>query len=187
MINNNIVDAIQQKLGYPQLSKVDPNNNEPIGESQKTVEEKLAQSAIPVVLAGFFRFSRTEEGCQQIIDGQKSTNWLSKIFGDSEKEAVDKVSRYAGVSWDEAHIDMEQASREAFQLLNNAAGEKHSSKKLRTFIKNQRHNILVYLPAELQLGYLLHDNDMDDRTNKMEGPVSGFMHRMGDKLLGDET
>ena len=51
-------------------------------------------------------------------------------------------------------------------------------------MSGQRHNILVYLPAALQLGDLLNDNAMDDRTNKMEGPVSNFMHNIENKLSG---
>jgi hypothetical protein len=42
----------------------------------------------------------------------------------------------------------------------------------------------VHLPAAMQLGYLLNDNAMDDRTNKMEGPVSSFMHTIENKLSG---
>jgi hypothetical protein len=35
---------------------------------------------------------------------------------------------------------------------------------------------LIYLPGYLQIGQALRDETLDDRTNKMEGPVSGFMH-----------
>lgn len=183
-MTNNIVEAIQQKLGYPPLKKVDPNIQEPSGSPQSTIEEKLAQSTIPVVLAGFFSLTRTEEGCNAIINANRGVNWLTKIFGDNEHRAVEKVAQYAGVTREEAQIDMEQASREAYLLLKDAAGEKHSPEKIKSFMSNQRHNILVYLPAAMQLGDLLHDNAMDDRTNKMEGPVSSFMHKIEDKLSG---
>ncbi len=183
-MTNNIVEAIQQKLGYPPLAKVDPNIQETTGNFQKSVEQKLAQSAIPVVLAGFFSFTRTDSGCNTIINADKGENWLKKIFGDEQKRAVEKVAQYAGVTNEEAEIDMEQASREAYQILHDAAGEKKSIEKLRSFMSHQRHNILVYLPAAMQLGDLLHDNAMDDRTNKMEGPVSSFMHKIEDRLSG---
>jgi hypothetical protein len=49
-------------------------------------------------------------------------------------------------------------------------------------MNDQRHQVLVYLPAPLQLGDLIHDESLDDRTNKMEGPVSNFMHKIEDKL-----
>ena len=62
-----------------------------------------------------------------------------------------------------------------------------SAKKIKTFMGNHRHNILVYLPAALQAGYLLDDNAIDDRTNKMEGPVSSFMHSIENKLAGGRS
>jgi hypothetical protein len=34
------------------------------------------------------------------------------------------------------------------------------------------------------MGYLLGDESMDDRTNKMEGPISSFMHTIEDKFSG---
>ena len=61
---------------------------------------------------------------------------------------------------------------------------KPTAEKIRLFMSSQRHNILVHLPAALQLGDFLHDNAMDDRTNKMEGPVSNVMHTIENKLSG---
>jgi hypothetical protein len=40
------------------------------------------------------------------------------------------------------------------------------------------------LPPALQMGDLLNDNTMDDRTNKMEGPISSMMHSIENKLSG---
>ena len=57
-------------------------------------------------------------------------------------------------------------------------------------MNGQRHNILVYLPAALSMGDVLDDETLDDKTNKMEGPVSSFMHKIentlsdGDKKKG---
>ena len=45
-------------------------------------------------------------------------------------------------------------------------------------MNSQRHNILVYLPAALYMGDVLNDEGLDDKTNKMEGPVSNLMHRI---------
>ncbi len=183
-MNSNIVEAIQKRLGYPPLKKIDPNIQETTGNLQSSIEEKLGQSAIPVVLAGFFRLTRTDEGCWKVINSNKETNWLQKLFGNQEDLAVEKVAQYARVTNDEARIDMEQAAREAYKLLVAVSGEKQSHEKIKTYLSNQRHTILVYLPAALQLGYLLNDNAMDDRTNKMEGPVSSFMHTIENKLSG---
>jgi hypothetical protein len=47
-----------------------------------------------------------------------------------------------------------------------------------SFMSGQRDNILVFLPGPLQLGEMLHDDTLDDNTNKMEGPVSSLMHKI---------
>jgi hypothetical protein len=40
----------------------------------------------------------------------------------------------------------------------------------------------------MKMGDILNDEALDDRTNKMEGPVSGFMHRIENQLSkGDES
>jgi hypothetical protein len=36
----------------------------------------------------------------------------------------------------------------------------------------------------MQLGDLLKDDSLDDRTNKMEGPISNMMHNIENKLSG---
>jgi hypothetical protein len=37
----------------------------------------------------------------------------------------------------------------------------------------------LYLPEALHMGDLLHDDTLDDNTNKMEGPVSSLMRNIG--------
>lgn len=183
----NIIEAIQKKLGYPALEKIDPNIQETKDKSLRTTEEKLAQSAIPVVLAGFYKYTSIDEGAKALFNTGREVKWLDEIFGDQKQKAVEKVAHYAGVSKDEAIADMEQIAREASQLIKETGGEKHSAEKIKTFMGNHRHNILVYLPAALQAGYLLDDNAIDDRTNKMEGPVSSFMHSIENKLAGGRS
>ena len=186
-MTTNIIEAIQKKLGYPSLEKIDPNIQETKNKTLKTTEEKLAQSAIPVVLAGFYKYATTDDGVNILLNTSRDVKWLDKIFGDQKQKAVENVAHYAGVSSDEAGADMEQISREASQIIREAGGDKHSVDKVKTFMSNHRHNILVYLPDALQAGYLLDDNSMDDRTNKMEGPISNFMHGIEDKLAGGKS
>ena len=78
---------------------------------------------------------------------------------------------------------MENIADEAVNNVRTSAGTKSSFEGLRTFMEGQRHNILVYLPPALKIGDILNDEAMDDRTNKMEGPVSGFMHVRVESLL----
>jgi hypothetical protein len=36
------------------------------------------------------------------------------------------------------------------------------------------------------MGDLLNDEALDDRTNKMEGPISNFMHKIENNLSGGQ-
>jgi hypothetical protein len=45
----------------------------------------------------------------------------------------------------------------------------------------------LYLPAALQIGQLLANDDLDDRTHKMEGPISNLMHSFEKRFSGDSS
>jgi hypothetical protein len=178
-----LVESIQKKMGFPPLQKIDPNIQE-TKERPHSPKQAFGQAAIPTVAAGFFATTRTDFGCNQILSGATSENWVNVIFPDNKLYVVEKVSHYAGLSLNETALAMEDIAREAERVIREAIGEKPSIEKLRSYMRSQRHHILVHLPAALQLGDLLHDNAMDDRTNKMEGPVSNFMHTIEDQLSG---
>jgi len=178
-----IVEAIQREMGFPPLQKIDPNIQETKDRSL-TQQQKLGQAAIPAVLAGFFSFTRSDKGCNYILAGGGSKNWLDIIFEDKKGLAVEKVAHYAGLPVEETALIMEDIAREAVIIIHEAPGKKPTAEKIRSYMRDHRHNILVHLPAALQLGYLFNDNAMDDRTNKMEGPVSNFMHSIENKLSG---
>jgi len=180
----NIVEIVQNDLGFPAIEKVDPNSQEARTTEYKSSREKLAQSAIPAVLAGFFSLTRNDSGCNYVLTGVAPRNWLDTIFGNKKDKAVEKISHYAGISMKDAASNMEDIARDTVTILHETAGEKPTAEKLKSYMSSQRHNILIYLPAALQLGELLNDNAMDDRTNKMEGPVSSLMHSIENKLSG---
>jgi hypothetical protein len=185
---NNFVETIQKNLGLPALQKIDPNSQEIKEKSLHTQEEKLAQAAVPAVLTALYKFTRTDEGCQAIISNSDNPDWLGTFFEDKEKSAVDKVARYADVTNQEAQSLMENIANESVKTLRNSINSTPSVENVRSYMDNQRHNILVYLPAALQMGDILDDEGLDDRTNKMEGPVSGFMHKVENLLSkGDES
>jgi hypothetical protein len=183
---NNLVETIQKNLGLPALQKVDPNSQEIKEKTLHSSQEKLAQAAIPAVLAALYKFTRTDEGCTAIISD--SGDWLGTVFEGKEKSAVDKVARYADVTGEEAESLMENIADESVNTIKKSTGPKLSVDGIRTFMNDQRHHILVYLPASMKMGDVLNDEALDDRTNKMEGPVSGFMHKIENMLSkGDES
>ena len=182
-----LVESIQKKLGFPPLQKIDPNIQETKDKAPRQAEEKLAQAAIPAVLTALYKYTRTDEGCNNILHNIDK-DWLAAIFEEMEQSAVDKVSHYAGISGELAKIAMKNIAAEAVITVKKSAGDHPTCEGIRTFMDVQRHNILVHLPAAMQMGNLLNDEALDDRTNKMEGPVSGFMHRIENVLSkGDKS
>lgn len=185
---NNLVETIQKNLGLPALEKIDPNTQEIKNKSLRSSRERLSQAAIPAVLTALYKFTRTDEGCKAIISNEANPDWLGTFFEGKEKTAVDKVALYADSSGEEAESIMEDIADESVATVKNSSKSKLTVAQVRTFMYLQRHNILVCLPPAMQMGDLLNDEALDDRTNKMEGPVSGFMHRVENILSkGDES
>jgi len=175
----NIIESIQKSLGYPELQKIDPNTQEVKNPGNISPQDYLGQAAIPAVLTGIYKFTRTEEGNAEILKGELKGILLSLIFGNTKDEVVEKVSRYTGNSVEYTSGKMEDIARGAVTVIREHLKNEPSSASVKDLLTAQRHNILVYLPASLQLGDILKDETLDDRTNKMEGPVSGVMHTIG--------
>ena len=172
----NLAEAIQQNLGLPALQKIDPNTQEVKKPENVSALDYLGQAAIPVVLLGLYKFTGNKEGNAAILNGSLSDNLLERIFGDTKKEVVHRVAEYTGNSNEYTAENMELIAREAIRVINENISNQASDEAVRTFLIDQRNNILVYLPAELQIGKAFHDDIIDDRTNKMEGPLSSHMH-----------
>ena len=176
----NIVEAIQQKLGYQPLKKVDPNTQEIKEANKMSAEEKLPQAAVPAVLAAMIKFSDGKDGVT-LLSANDNSNWLQTIYCGKEDEAVTKVADYAGVNPEEARAQMENIAREGVHIAREFV-KTPDPEKLRSFMNSQRHSILSHLPAAMKLGDVLNEETFDDRTNKMEGPVSSFLHKIEDIL-----
>jgi hypothetical protein len=172
----NLVDVIQQNLGMPALQKIDPNTQEVKRPENVSAADYLGQAAIPAVLLGLYKFSGNKEGNAAIVNGSLSNNLLERIFGDRREQVVQRVAEYTGNTYEYTAENMELIAGEAIQVINKNIPTQTSDDAVRTFLIDQRNNILLYVPAELQIGKALHDNTIDDRTNKMEGPMSSHMH-----------
>ncbi len=174
----NIVEEIQKNLAYPPLHKVDANIQEIKEKYEQSSQEKLAQAAIPAVLTAMYKLTRTVEGSEKLINFSKDDEWMPLIYQGKDEEAVEKVADYAGVKPGQSNSYMEKIAREAVKIVKKAAGDDPEPEKIKNYMNTQRHQILVYLPAALKMGDLLNDEALDDRTNKMEGPISNQMHRI---------
>ena len=174
----NLLETIQQNLGYPELQKIDPNVQLTVKSESDTNIKTFSQAAIPAVLTGLYRFVQTDEGAAEILLVKNSDSWIRKIF-DAERQAVlQAVSDYCNQT-DGTEVKMNAIANEAVKLVKENLAADAGIKEVKLFFSNQKINILLYLPPALNLGKLLQDDTLDDNTNKMEGPVSSLMQSIG--------
>ncbi len=175
----NILETVQQNLGYQALQKIDPNTQQ-VAENDKTpAEHKFSQAAIPAVLTGLYKYVQSDDGAEDFLRGDNSSSWVNKIFDTGKKEAVQTIAAYAKQSNHDPVAKMNAIANETVKVVKETLGAEASIKAVKTYFSQQKTNILLYLPAELNMGELLNDSTLDDKTNKMEGPISSLMQNIG--------
>jgi hypothetical protein len=179
----NILHAIQKNLGYPVLQKIDANTQE-VAHKDTAGEDRFGQAAIPAVLIALYEYTRSDEGSERILHGDVAGSWITLIFNGYVNEAVKKVSVYAEQSFDDSLQKMNAIADEAVRLIKERVGAGGTLTEVKNLLAHQRNDVLPYLPASMQIGSLLNDSTLDDRTNKMQGPISSLMHAIGNGLSG---
>ncbi|MBK8521511.1 MAG: hypothetical protein WAT20_05505 [Ferruginibacter sp.] len=175
----NLIKTIQENLGYPELKKIDPASEQPVTDVHDVSENKFSQAAIPAVLTAMYRYAQSDEGAAAVLNENGNTNWVSRIFDDHSKDAIQTISVYAHQSNEDPAAKMNAIANEAVKVTKENLAADAGIKEVKLFFSDQRNHILLYLPTELRMGELLDDNTLDDNTNKMEGPISSLMQSIG--------
>ena len=183
----NLLEQVQQNLHYPPVQKIDATTQEVNSEVPEIVEDKFSQVAIPGVLTGLYKFSSTDEGAKEILRGDFNTNWVDKIFDESNKEVIENIAATLNKPKEIAVEQMNGIADEAIKLVHENLPESATEKDVMQFFSNQVNNFLPYLSASLHLGDALNDTSLDDNTNKMQGPISSLMHSIGNAFSTPET
>ena len=165
---------LQEQLGCPPLKKIDPNTQE----VKDPGGDLTAQATIPTVLVGLYKYSISDEGAADILRGEYSTDWVKKVFGNYYDIVIERVSQYASITKENAENLLNDVATKAAALISSSKEATGGIAGVKSYLTAQRHEILSYLPAALQIGELLEDDTVDDRTNKMEGPVSSLMQKI---------
>lgn len=182
----NIIEEVEKITGQAPVQKIDPNTQAPKEEISQDSFERLSQAAIPVALTGLYKYTNNGDQAANLFGGNYSTKsgWVEEIFQDKADVIVSHIADYATVGITRAKSALEEAIEAGKTVALNAVGSNAKPADITKFFTAQRSEILKRLPAALQLGDLINDNTLDDRTNKMEGPVSGFLHKI-EKLFSD--
>jgi hypothetical protein len=171
----NIIETVQKNLGYDALEKIDPNTQH----TPKDVmgSKALAQAGIPAVLIGIY--SRLELNPDiSLLDADQKSNMLENIFGKSTDAVLNRINDYSKLRDNLSGQELEHIAREAARVLREKIGADANPAAIRSFVAKNKPDALLYLPPSLELGTLLKNNNLDDRTGKMEGPVSSLMHKL---------
>lgn len=181
----NILEKIQEILGYPKIQNIDPNT-----QLVAAHEDKFSQAAIPAVLTGLYRYAQKDEGAAEVLQVVTSTAWLNKFFDADKHTVVQTIADYGMQSFEETETQMNTIANEAVKLVKENLGDNAGIKEVKAFLLNQRNNILSHLLPALNMGRFLHDGTLDDNTNKMEGPISSLIKNIGsafsNPVTGDE-
>jgi S-adenosylmethionine hydrolase len=175
----NLLEKVQQNLGYPALQKIDPNTQKMVVDDSTPNEDKFSQAAIPAVLISLCKYVQTDIAAKEVLANETNKNWVSKIFDDNSKDAVETIAAYAKQSKEEPITKMNCIANEAIKITKESIGNDATIEDVKTFFDNEKSNILLYLPAALHLGVIINNETIDDSTNKMEGPVSSLMQTIG--------
>jgi len=174
-----LLEKVQQNLGYPALQKIDANTQKMAVDDRMPNEDKFSQAAIPAILISLCKYVQTDAGANIVLTSEIDIDWLNKIFDGSSKEVVETIAAYSKQSNEEPISKMNSIAREAIKITKENIGSNAAIEDVKIFFNNEENDILLYLPAALNLGEIIDNNTIDDRTNKMEGPVSSLMQSIG--------
>ncbi len=172
-----ISEEVQKRLQFPPLQKIDPNTESKNQEIHEMIYP-VTQAAIMTALAGLYKITRTTEGSVRLLLAGKNATWLNEVYGENLQPTFQAIAEYTHATVEEIEKLVKAAADASILILHEQLAGHISAESFTNFMSGQRANILSYLPAGLHIGELLHDPTIDDNTNKMQGPVSSFMHKI---------
>lgn len=183
----NITETIQKNLGFESIQKIDPNSQEVTDKEDIHGNTAMAQAAIPSILLGLFNRLEKEPDASWLAGDQPTGSLLAKIFGKAQEEVIEQVSKYTRIPDKNVKQEMEHIASESVRVIRDNISDLTNENKITAFVAQHKQVVLHYLPASLKLGVILGNNNLDDRTNKMEGPISGLMNRMEKQFNSSEN
>ncbi len=184
----NLLTAVQQKLHLQPFSKVNPNTQELPDKKQDSPQQKLIQAVTTAALVAIYEASKSEEGIDMIANQPLHTEWASELFGENKTQVLENISQYSGFDSIHAESKLNEIAGVSIGILRDHVPVSNQREgQMKSLMSTQRDFILPYMPAALQLGTILHDNTIDDRTNKMSGPISSLVNKLQTSFDSPET
>lgn len=173
---HNLVESVQKHLAYSRLERESPNTQKSTEGAEVCHPEKLDQACVSAVLAGIYQFTREEEHAEKLLRSKSEDTWLEVIFHKYPQKLENKIAAYTQCKSNLIRQHLFAVAQKAVLEIGIAVGPKGRGKDVKSYLTSQRLAILTRLPSGLEVGKLVHNNTLDDATNKMHGPFSDFMH-----------
>ncbi len=182
----NLLETVQENLGYPPLQKIETNTQKVKDDMGLLPEQLFSQAAIPSVLIALSEYSQDTEQANHLLMAEASYEWSNVIFGDSRTDVMNAIALYCGKTTGNFIPELNEIGTEAVRVVK-AQTTPATVSSIQTILKEARNDVLPFLPPSLQIGVLLHDNTLDDGTNKMQGPISSLMQAIGGSFSGTDS
>jgi hypothetical protein len=181
-----LIQQVQQNLDYPPLHKIDPNTEKIKTNQEDTRPDRFSQATIPATLIALCMYGQTQQGAYAILHADLSNNWSKVLFADVKEDMVRRIASYSGYSLTEVTGSINQIADESIRLIRERVTEKGTQADVQDLLQGIRPGVLTFLPTDLQVGELLSDPALDDKTHRMEGPVSSLMHKISAAFTGPD-
>jgi hypothetical protein len=179
-----LIQKVQQNLDYPPLHKIDPNTDKVKTADEDTRPARFSQATIPATLTALCMYGESDQGAEAILHADLSNNWIKVLFADTKEDIARRIASYSGYSLAEVTDSINQIADESIRLIRERVTESGTITDVQDLLRGIRTEVLTFLPADLRVGELLNDPALDDKTHKMEGPVSNLMHKISAIFTG---
>lgn len=181
---SDLIMQIQQNLGYPPLHKIDPNTEKIQPGKGDMRPDRFSQATIPATLIALCMYGQSEQGAEAILHADLSNNWSKVLFADVREDLVRRIASYSGYSLTEVTGSINLVADESIRLIRERVTEKGTVSDVQDLLRGIRPDVLTFLPTDLKVGELLNDPALDDKTHRMEGPISNLMHKISAAFTG---
>jgi len=180
----NLFQDVQEFIKYPALQKIDPTTGLPENENLYDI---VSQTVLVTFLTGLYENTRTKENAAIILEQKTTKELFDKMFK-NKAAVVNHITEFTKKDDNYINTKLEEVANGYLQVIQQSeyAAALQKEKGLEDLLSSERHKILLFLPPELKTGELFNHQTIDDNTNKMEGPVSSLMNKIGDAFSVDD-
>ena len=186
-MSNNLLQKVQEKMGCQPLQKIDVNTLQVVEDDSTPNENKLSQAVIPTVLIAFYKYSRSDDAVNTMLQNTNESNWCDLIFEDKTNEIIEKIIVYCDCQKNEVITNINEVANATITIIKEEVTSSGGILDVKNLLSNSLNEVLLYLPTSMHIGVLLNQNTLDDVTHKMEGPISSVITSIGSMFSASDS